>query len=299
MKYLIIGISSTVFFVAFLIAKPYILPYILPKEITLNLSDIDEQKSQPNVSNIAEQLKEAINVIKAKYYSESGEVDYKSIKSSDEFKGYLDLAKQLQNFDLNSLKTPQQKLAFWINIYNSLVVHGIVATGVQQSVWEVKNFFRRVKYLIGGYKFSLDDIEHGILRANRGHSLWSQPFSKGDPRLKLALEVLEPRIHFTLVCGAKSCPPIGVYDEKEIDKQLDLAARSFINSELALNESRKSVVISKIFNWYADDFGKDRKERLSFIIKYLNSKEKMVFIEKNIDRIRISYRQYDWSLNRM
>ena len=73
-------------------------------------------------------------------------------------------------------------------------------------------FFNTVKYIIGGYEYSLQDIENGVLRANRkGVGMLTRPFSKSDPRLAVALETHEPLIHFGLVCGAKSCPPIKTY----------------------------------------------------------------------------------------
>lgn len=73
-------------------------------------------------------------------------------------------------------------------------------------------FFNTVKYIIGGHEYSLQDIENGVLRANqKGVGMLTRPFSKSDPRLSVALETHEPLIHFGLVCGAKSCPPIKTY----------------------------------------------------------------------------------------
>ena len=60
--------------------------------------------------------------------------------------------------------------------------------------------------------YSLHDIESGVLRANRkAVATFFRPFSNGDPRLAIALPEPEPMIHFALVCGAKSCPPIKTY----------------------------------------------------------------------------------------
>ena len=73
-------------------------------------------------------------------------------------------------------------------------------------------FFNSVCYIIGGYEYSLQDIENGVLRANRrGVGMLSLPFSTHDPRLRVALDSCEPLVHFGLVCGAKSCPPIATY----------------------------------------------------------------------------------------
>ena len=67
---------------------------------------------------------------------------------------------------------------------------------------------------------------------------------------------LDPRIHFALVCGARSCPPIGFYEAEQIDFQLQLAAESFINSsQVKILPQEGTVLISKIFKWYKSDFG--------------------------------------------
>ena len=76
-------------------------------------------------------------------------------------------------------------------------------------------FFNVVSYVIGGHVFSLNEIENGILRSNRKPiGSLRKPFSRNDPRLSIALEKPEPRVHFALVCGAKSCPPIKTYSSK-------------------------------------------------------------------------------------
>lgn len=73
-------------------------------------------------------------------------------------------------------------------------------------------FFNTISYVIGGHSFALNEIENGVLRSNRkAIGAVTKPFSKNDARLKIALPEAEPKIHFALVCGAKSCPPIKTY----------------------------------------------------------------------------------------
>ena len=87
-----------------------------------------------------------------------------------------------------------------------------------------------MSYIIGGLSYSLNDMENGILRNNRRSmgTLYMRPFSSDDPRLELAIEPVDPRIHFALNCGAKSCPPIKTFSALEIDDQLDLATKAFL-----------------------------------------------------------------------
>ena len=87
-------------------------------------------------------------------------------------------------------------------------------------------FFWNTSYIISGYVFTLDDIENGVLRGNRkgpAH-IFRQFSSKSDPRLRFALPKPEPLIHFALVCGAKSCPPIKCYTEAKVKEELRIAA---------------------------------------------------------------------------
>ena len=150
--------------------------------------------------------------------------------------------------------TRNERLAFWINAYNALAMHGVLRLGVTRTVWQVWNFYGRVSYRVGRYVLSLDEIEHGILRANRRRALPPWPsFGRRDPRRSLAVDPIDARIHFALNCAAASCPPVGIYRAGAIDAQLTLAARSFVNQEVALDDGRISC--SRIFKWYGGDFG--------------------------------------------
>jgi hypothetical protein len=83
---------------------------------------------------------------------------------------------------------------------------------------KIRGFWKIHCYNIGGAVYSLDDIEHGVLRANRGHpAAGGRPqFGPEDPRRRgLVVQELDPRIHFALNCGARSCPPIRVYTEEK------------------------------------------------------------------------------------
>jgi hypothetical protein len=224
---------------------------------------------------------------------------YRSIRNSQEFEHYKNLTKALQSFDVRSLKAYGQGLAFWINIYNAAVVHGVIELGLERSVKEFPQFFDRVTYEIGGYHFSLNAMEHGILRNNRRPPYrLLKPFGKRDSRLEFAVIPLDPRIHFALVCGARSCPPVSFYEADQIDFQLDLAARSFINSaQVKMMPQEETIFISKIFKWYRADFGESRRAAIDTILKFLDEGDGKTFLEKKRDSIWIRYQTYDWNLN--
>jgi len=266
---------------------------------SLVLNESGEAAALVAGEDISQQLRSKIDNLKLNFFDmEKGGVDYEGMRNSDAFEDYKAATRGLASLDLKELATRQAKLAFWINIYNALVVHGILELDVSKSVKEVPSFFKAVCYNVGGYVFSLDDIEHGILRGNRKkHLLSAKPFSVGDPRKKFIVEKVDPRIHFALVCGSNSCPPIDVYEEKEIDEQLELVASGFINSEeVIVDEESKKLRVSRIFKWYKDDFG-GREGVLSLIIKYRYDPKEKDFLKKAVSELRILYNDYDWSLN--
>ncbi len=238
--------------------------------------------------------------LKARFIDpEKGVVHYGAIRSSEAFERYKDLTKGLRLFDLRSLQERNRRLAFWINIYNTAVIHGVIELGIEKSVKEVSGFFDRVAYEIGDFRFSLNEMEHGILRGNRRHPYGLlKPFLKKDPRMEFTIAPLDPRIHFALVCGARSCPPIGFYEAEQIDFQLQLAAESFINSpQVKISPKEGAVFISQIFKWYKIDFGGSDSALIDLLLKLLDDGEKKTFLQQNRDRIRIRYQLYDWNLN--
>jgi hypothetical protein len=156
-----------------------------------------------------------------------------------------------------------------------------------------------VTYEMGGFRFSLNEMEHGILRGNRrGPYGLLKPFRTKDPRLELIVFPHDPRIHFALVCGARSCPPIGFYEADQIDFQLQLASESFINSsQVKILPQEETVLISKIFKWYKTDFGGNDSALIDFLLDFLDEGEKKAFLRQQRDKVRIRYQPYDWNLN--
>jgi hypothetical protein len=121
-----------------------------------------------------------------------------------------------------------------VNVYNALIVHATVAHGVPSNLVQRLRFFKKANYVIGGATFSADDMEHGVLRSNAVAPaslgailgikfLQKRQFPAGDARAALSVSPLDPRIHFALVCGAKSCPPIKLYTPDNLDEGLQVS----------------------------------------------------------------------------
>ncbi|KAG7344194.1 glycoside hydrolase 15-like protein [Nitzschia inconspicua] len=203
-----------------------------------------------------------------------------SIEEKDERGLLVDIMEEQQKrlqHDV-TLKSLQQlfengKKAFWINIYNSFLQlrlrdhyrqqqqnKGDASTTTTSAT--PGSWYTTRNIPIGGRLFSLDDVEHGILRKYRWKYLYGYlphlPMVWCTPIPKLAVKSLDCRIHFALNCGAKSCPPIACYSAEKIDIQLDQATRTFLKQETVMAYTTQEIRISKIFYWYYGDFGGKR-----------------------------------------
>jgi hypothetical protein len=250
--------------------------------------------------DVAAHLRRDINRLKAEFYDlERGRVDYDAMRQSEAYRHYAADAALLRDYDLGRLGRREEQLAFWINIYNTLVIHGVIALQIRESVKEDAHFFSRICYSIGGLTFSPDDIEHGILRGNHRppHGLF-HPFGSDDPRLDHVVDPPEPRIHFTLVCASSSCPPINFYTPERIDEQLDVAAAGFINGpEVEILPRENLLRLSPIFKWYRPDFG-GHDGVIDTLIRFLDHGEAKDFLTLRGLAADVEWKEYDWRLNR-
>ncbi|KAK2164124.1 hypothetical protein LSH36_68g04032 [Paralvinella palmiformis] len=267
----------------------------------LNAGTVSQCEPRP-VDAVGEQIRKLILSIYSAFLTDGGKkVDYQGISASSEFEKYKNLTKELIRVELESA-THEEKLAFFINIYNALVIHANIVKGPPTNLWQRYKFFNTVSYLIGGHTYSLQDIENGILRRNKkGVGMLYKPFSKTDPRVKLTLEKPEPLVHFALVCGSKSCPPIKTYSAEDINIQLQMAAEAFLDGDngLQISMDKKEIKLSMIFKWYREDFGQNVDELLRFLYEYMAKGEKKDQLTQLLTdkKYKVRYMSYDWSVN--
>lgn len=202
-----------------------------------------------------------------------------------------ELMEQLKALSYDGLQTAlnsdAEKKAFWINIYN-----GYTQYFLKQDPHKYSNrnkFFKAKQIAIAGKTFSLDEIEHDILR--RTKVKWSLGyFNKlfaGKKAKALRVDQLDYRIHFALNCGAKSCPPIAFYKSENINEQLDVATRAYLRTEANYHPDNNSLHLPAIMGWFRRDF-KGKKNMVVLVKKY-----GIVPEEKNPS---VSFKKYDWNL---
>ncbi len=206
----------------------------------------------------------------------NGMVDYAKLKANpDKFEKYLD---QLATAKLTEMSYDEQ-MAFWINAYNALVIKGVIDHYPTKSVRKVKwfgGFFSRLKFQVAGETYTLNQIEHDIIRA----------------------EFVDPRIHFALVCASASCPPLenSVYLPETIEEQLDAVTLKFVTNpeQVRLDRAKRSVYLSKVFKWYKKDFTEGYDGVPDFLADYLPTEDADFVLSKDV---KFHYLDYDWTLN--
>ncbi|XP_072182178.1 uncharacterized protein [Diadema setosum] len=253
---------------------------------------------------LAVDLQKYILRLKAMFMSEDGlEVDYTRLKYSDLFTNFQGKTRELQAINLRPLTSDQRK-AFFINVYNALTVHALaVREKLPSSVLEIENFWQTSAYIIAGHAYSLDDIEHGILRKNRPHpSTKKCCFQDDDPRLTFAVDDLDARIHFALNCGAQSCPPINVYTEKNLEKALDMASRNYLDQEVEVDTDAMEIKLPALLKWYGSDAAETQLEVVRWTVPYL-SQEKAQQVRDLLGtnvatgNMTITFKPYRWAIN--
>jgi len=254
---------------------------------------------------LVSELNRLILALFGEFLREDGHsVDYDALSKSDQFQIYKQRVCELQRIDLvAALATPQDKKVFFLNLYNMLLIHGFIQLGPPSSSAARGIFFSSTAYRIGlrGEVFSLNDIEHGVLRCNRRSpsSMSSSPqFSaKDDSRLQYVLpaQSFDPRVHFALVCGAKSCPPIRVYTLQNVENALNIAARSFCEQNLEITPH--DIQLSSIFKWYATDFADTVDKQLEYVSQYLSDTKRSELQTARQRQLPVKYQEYDWSVN--
>lgn len=243
--------------------------------------------------------KAAVSNIVEKYRDSAGVVDYEAVRGDKTFAAFEEMVCELQMIRLPAMEA-HTRTAFCINTYNMMIIHAFIRVGPPQTNYQRSQFYDRVKYNIGGHDFSFNDIENGVLRANRVAPYHlSLPFSRDDPRRACANPNPEPRIHFALNCGAKSCPPVKSFTAEAVQEELRIVALSFMEQEqnCKIDLREKTLWLSKILSWYKVDFGNSNRDVAEKVVEWLRGekKQQLELLLAEGKPINIRHFDYDWS----
>lgn len=208
----------------------------------------------------------AFDALLRAHVNDNGMVDYAKLKNNeDQLDAYLrTLAADAPDGRWNR----NEKLAYWINAYNAFTLKLILDHYPVKSITNIDGGKPWAKKWIEleGDTYSLNQIEHDIIR----------------PRFN------EPRIHFALVCAAKSCPPLAnrAYTAKNLDRMLITQTRAFLRNPEFNQTSGETLRVSKLFDWYAEDFGDVKTYLNQYLPTPVAADAELRFMD------------YDWNLNK-
>jgi hypothetical protein len=217
------------------------------------------------------------------HVSEEGLVDYDAFGRSQEFQEYL---ASLARAPVERLPDAE-RLALWINAYNAYTIELINRHEERSSI---RNINRALGFIrgkgpwkermaeVGGDTWTLDEIEHEIIRPEFG----------------------EPRIHFALVCAAMGCPPLRneAYTGMNLERQLEEQTRVFLGESHEKNRvdpEAGRVYLSPIFDWYREDFPSGDEGLGAYLAQYMPGDAEKTLLTSG--RFRVVFTDYDWSLN--
>lgn len=229
------------------------------KEITTE--EIEKPEPPQEVAKPNHQL---FSNLLGKYVSR-GDVNYSGFAT--DIKALEEYLNELESAKIDDTWSREDRLVYWINAYNAYTIKLILDNYPLKSITDLEGGKPWDKKWIPlqGKTLSLNNIENDIIR----------------PRFK------EPRIHFAVNCAAKSCPPIAnvAYTPATLEALLQVKTEAFINDKNHNQITASSASVSKIFEWYAEDFGDLRT--------FLNKYSATTFDGK----VAIQFNEYDWSLN--
>ncbi len=267
--------------------------------LTRRVLNLDAPRAGGSVPAVeaAEALRTLGHSLKAEAIGSGGQVDYGKLQASATFSELERTSGLLQHVDPLQLVNDDARIAFWINVYNVLAIHGVVATGVRESVMEIPSFFGVIAYRVGDFVVTLDEIENGILRRNAPHpASKSRLFDDDDPRLALCPDYVDPRIHAALVCASTSCPPVSFYEESQLDEQLDLAADNYVAADVQVDDATQVIRLPITFRYYESDFGRRAGVQV-FLLKHSAGPQRQALRGAFDAGYAFDYHRYDWSLN--
>lgn len=218
-----------------------------------------------------------------KYVDQDGYVNYQSWHSSatdrQALSAYLG---RLSRADPQAGASKDARLAFWINAYNAVTIHGILreypTTSIRNHTARLfgYNIWKDLQLYVDGRAYSLESIEHQTLR-----------------------KMGEPRIHFAIVCASIGCPRLlnQAYTTGRVQQQLEVNAKDFFSrsQNFRHDAQRQRFYLSSILSWFASDFGSDQASQLRTISKWLPTRAAQTAADSG--SVSISYLDYNWNLN--
>ena len=250
------------------------------------------------MSSMERQLAEALEAARAAHFDARGAAcDYAALAASAERARLAACLAELAGFDIKRAQIPAQ-MAFWINLFNAGVLRDAAELRLASKAREVQAFFERPRLSIGAHAYSLDEIEHGLLRGNAPKQGAKRPLMRrDDPRLEYMPILFDERMHFALHSACRSSPPLRVFDGGKLDRQLEEAAADYVRRTVRIEREGARMVLPTLFRWFAEDFGGDGGI-VDFVVARIDDEKAVEMVDRRLGAVKLQYAEFDWTLNR-
>lgn len=218
----------------------------------------------------------AFDALLKSYVDDRGAVDYGGLAAggADRLRSYVDGLAKARPDSLGLY----EKLALYINAYNAFTLQLMIDHKGVESIKKIDKAWDRKEWNLGGRTISLNDLEHKWIRGN----------------------FAEPRIHFVLVCAAKSCPWLRneVYVGARLPFQLaDQTNRFYSRPDAGYRRNGNIVFLSSIMDWYRNDFVSNAGDLVTYLARTHPDRGERDYLSAHKDDIRLKYMPYSWDLN--
>ncbi|KAJ0021421.1 hypothetical protein Pint_32411 [Pistacia integerrima] len=218
--------------------------------------------------------------------------------ASGALKRFRTLVEQLAKVNPIHLNS-NEKLAFWINLYNALIMHAYLAYGVPRSDLKLFSLMQKVclliimaAYTVGGHSYSAAAIEYVILkmkpplhRPQIALLLAIHKLKVSEEQKKCAMDVYEPLVAFALSCGMYSSPAVRIYTAKNVREELQEAQHDFIRASVGVS-SKGKLLVPKMLHCFAKGLVDDAN--LAVWISHYLPPNQAAFVEQCISQRRQS-----------
>jgi hypothetical protein len=235
---------------------------------------------------------ECLAAAKAAHFDAAGACDHAALHASPERSRIAACLAALESFDLQRVAIPAQT-AFWLNLFNAAVLRDAAELAAAGGARAAAAFFERPRLKVGPYGYSLDDIEHGLLRGNLPkYGARRPPMRRDDPRLAHMPLAYDERMHFAMYAVSRSSPALNAFGAGRLDAELEDATARYLRQHVRVENDGALVVLPRQFSWYADDFGGELNA-LTFALARLDD-ETVERVDRRRGRVKVRYAEFDW-----
>ncbi|KAK8941872.1 hypothetical protein KSP40_PGU014907 [Platanthera guangdongensis] len=251
--------------------------FMFPSSMQTSPEEIDHNCEVMDQENLCDPygVNESLKWTGIGKYSSASEVSWMSVGkvqldyAAEALKKFRFLVDQLDEVNPAKMNS-DEKLAFWINLYNALIMHAYLAYGVPRTEIKLFSLMKKVSYTVGGQSFSAVDIEFIILKmkppSHRPHIalvMTLHKFKLSEEHKRYSVECFNPLVLFALSCGMYSCPAVRIFTAKTVQEELQSSMTDYIQASVGVNEKGK-LLLPKLLHSFTKGVVED-----SFLVDWI------------------------------